>query len=239
MLNPYCNTNTLLNDQFNKSYEIVKTVYDNLSVLVSVNNRMTVIPTIAALRAFTSSENNQVIFLADSKNTEYKVDYSDAVTLDNGNTVIIGADGKRWKKILLSTENLTDVNKNIGFNPILYGTGITGTVTYTAQEGLYTKIGNLVNCVFVIGWSTFTGTGEVRIGALPFTASSSNNVLRYGFNVSYFENLNLPSGSTLGGFLDDNTNHIRLTQISNVNNVLQHIELSTSGKIYGSITYTI
>lgn len=232
MLNPYCNTNTLLNDQFNKSYEVVKTVYDNLSVLISVNNRMTVIPTIAALRAFTSSENNQVIFLADNKNTEYKVDYSDAATLDNGDSVIIGADGKRWKKIEII---------NVPWTPVLYGTTFAGTAFYTANNGLYSKIGNTIYLKFRIDWDFFTGTGEIRIGGLPFYALSLNGIFRYPLEVSYYNSLNLDSGHTLSGYLQDGTNYIRLLGKSNttMNNVLNETHISGSGDIYATLQYQI
>jgi hypothetical protein len=241
MLNPYANVNTLLNDQFNKSYEVVKTVYDNLSVLISVNNRITVINDNTVLRAFTSSYNGQVIFLAGVKNIEYKVDYSDSASLDNGDTVIIGADGKRWKKILVKFTDIENVENNVGFVPELKGTDAVGTATYTRAFGTYSRLNSFVTGSLVLDWDFFTGDGDAQIHGLPYVAQSSSSDLRYGCSVATYDSLSLPPGKVLSGYIKDSEDFIRLTAVDNIAAV--HVQCASqasgSGKIWISFTYQV
>jgi hypothetical protein len=241
MLNPYANVNTLLNDQFNKSYEVVKTVYDNLSMLESINNRMSVVADITTLRAFNSSYDGQVIFLAGTKNVEYKVDYTDAATLDNGNTVIIGADGKRWKKVLTKFTDIDTFENNVGFIPELKGTDVIGTAVYTRAYGSYSRIGSLLIGALVLDWDFFTGDGDTQIHGLPYVAQDSSSDLRYGCSVATYDSLSLPPGKVLGGYIKDNEDFIRLTAVDNIATV--HVQGSTqasaSGKIWVSFTYQV
>ena len=60
------------------------------------------------------------------------------------------------------------------FTPTWYGSTTTGTTTYIAQVGSYTRIGNLVQCQFQVVGTAATGTGNITIGGLPFTINSSN-----------------------------------------------------------------
>ena len=55
-----------------------------------------------------------------------------------------------------------------------------GTFSYTVSDaqGTYTKIGNVVNFSFLLGWSALsvgTGTGDLQISGFPFTSSSTQN----------------------------------------------------------------
>jgi hypothetical protein len=51
---------------------------------------------------------------------------------------------------------------------------VSGTTTYTAQYGFYTRIGNIVFCQFQCSFSAATGTGNLTIGGLPFTVNSTS-----------------------------------------------------------------
>ena len=59
------------------------------------------------------------------------------------------------------------------FTPFIFGTTTVGTATYSNQLGSYTKIGNRVFVDIYIGWSSHTGTGNIRIGGLPFNSAST------------------------------------------------------------------
>jgi hypothetical protein len=61
------------------------------------------------------------------------------------------------------------------WTPVIFGGTTAGTGTYSTQSGTYTKIGNAVTLYFSVNWSGHTGTGEMRISGLPFSASASNN----------------------------------------------------------------
>ena len=59
------------------------------------------------------------------------------------------------------------------FTPVVEGGTSTGTATYNAQNGLYTKIGRAVSFNLYIDWNTGTGTGQLMVGGLPFTAAAA------------------------------------------------------------------
>jgi len=61
------------------------------------------------------------------------------------------------------------------FTPTIVGSTTAGTGTYTGQLGTYTKIGNVVYFYVFVGWSAHTGTGDLQVGALPFTAKNTSN----------------------------------------------------------------
>lgn len=57
------------------------------------------------------------------------------------------------------------------FTPTLDG-AVSGTTTYTVQQGYYTKIGNMVTVWVTITITAATGTGNAILGALPFTVKN-------------------------------------------------------------------
>jgi hypothetical protein len=60
------------------------------------------------------------------------------------------------------------------FTPTLIGT-VAGTTTYTAQNGYYTRIGNMVFIQAYIALTAATGTGTLILGGLPFTIKNQAN----------------------------------------------------------------
>lgn len=61
------------------------------------------------------------------------------------------------------------------WTPTLVGGSTAGTTTYTAQNGYYTRVGNMVWCTFWVQGSAATGTGNATLGGLPFTIKSQTN----------------------------------------------------------------
>ena len=61
--------------------------------------------------------------------------------------------------------------------PTLFGASSAGTTTYVSQTGNYTKIGRQVTVQVLLNVSAATGTGEVRIGGLPFTVGVNGYVV--------------------------------------------------------------
>ena len=54
------------------------------------------------------------------------------------------------------------------FTPVVEGTTAAGVATYTAQLGRYLKIGSLVTFFIKLTYTAGTGTGNLRVGNLPF-----------------------------------------------------------------------
>ena len=76
------------------------------------------------------------------------------------------------------------------WTPVVQGSTSAGTATYATQSGQYTKIGNrvLFNCR--IDYSAGNGTGNLRVGGLPFTNSSVVSSV-----VVYIENITLTASN--------------------------------------------
>ncbi len=60
------------------------------------------------------------------------------------------------------------------WTPTLDGS-VSGTTTYTFQNGYYIKIGKLVWALFEISISAATGTANATLGGLPFTVANQTN----------------------------------------------------------------
>lgn len=68
------------------------------------------------------------------------------------------------------------------FTPAIISTGTDPTVTYTTQDGVYTRIGNVVFCKFFIAINTYSGgTGNLQISGLPFTSANDTVGVRNGY----------------------------------------------------------
>jgi hypothetical protein len=69
-----------------------------------------------------------------------------------------------------TSELLNDYEEGT-FSPTVIGTTSAGTATYSYALGRYTKIGRLVEIEIAMGWTGGSGTGDLKIGGLPFTAA--------------------------------------------------------------------
>lgn len=76
------------------------------------------------------------------------------------------------------------------WTPGIYGSSSHGSTSYSAREGYYTRIGNIVTVnLYIVGTWTSAPSGQVRISGLPFMTSS--NLHRYDI------------GSAIIGYMDD------------------------------------
>ena len=72
-----------------------------------------------------------------------------------------------------SDANTLDDYEEGTWTPTIQGTSTGGTTTYTAQVASYVKIGKVVHVTCDLGASAATGSGQMRIGGLPFTAGTT------------------------------------------------------------------
>lgn len=90
--------------------------------------------------------------------------------------LVIGTSGKGIDFSATSgagTSELFDDYEEGTWNPIIGGSGGQSGQSYTAQNGSYVKVGNLVMCTFDVVLSTKgTISGEVQISGLPFTSAN-------------------------------------------------------------------
>jgi hypothetical protein len=106
------------------------------------------------------------------------------------------------------------------FTPTLTGSSSNPSVTYSSQEGHYTKVGNIVNFMIRIHTSAYSGgSGNLYISGLPFASSASLDSYggAVGLNYQFASNLN-PMAWTIdegGSFLtlwkNDNAANVVVT----------------------------
>ena len=70
--------------------------------------------------------------------------------------------------------NTLDDYEEGAFTPEIRGTTTAGTGTYTSRVGAYVKVGRITYVTADVTWSAHTGTGNLRIAGLPFTAGSDS-----------------------------------------------------------------
>lgn len=132
-----------------------------------------------------------------SYNERMSLDMADGdLTLNTGN-LVIGTSGKGIDFSATSgtgTSELFDDYEEGTFSPnLLFGGANTG-MTYSAQTGLYTKIGNaVVFSIRIVLTAKGSSTGNASISGLPFTAGST---FRGNFSV-FHQSVNI---DTAGGY---------------------------------------
>ena len=93
-----------------------------------------------------------------------------------------------------STDNALDDYEEGTFTPAIYGSTTAGSITYTYQSGVYTKIGNKITVSVNLAVSSIgNAAGNLRISGFPFTPKSATE----GVTVAQWNQLGagLPSGT--------------------------------------------
>jgi len=101
-----------------------------------------------------------------------------ALVLSNGSTSVDGT-GITFPATqnASSDANTLDDYEEGTFTPTAFGSTTAGTTTYQVQQGSYIKIGKQVTISVRVGWTAFTGTGELIFGSFPF--ASANDSMEY------------------------------------------------------------
>jgi len=122
------------------------------------------------------------------------------------------------------------------WTPTILGGSTNPTVSYSIQNGTYTKTGRLVTCRFYVQFSFTGGSGTVSIGGLPFASSSTANTY-HEFNLPYAPYLVYPAGcSTIGLELNPGATSMMLFGMGN--NIASYVPL-TYGTNFISGTNTL
>jgi len=111
-------------------------------------------------------------------------------TLSTGN-LVIGTSGKGIDFSVtgegtgtMTSELLADYEEGT-FTPTAVGSTSAGVGVYTGQTGVYTKIGRFVYVYISIQWTAHTGTGNLRISGLPYTAANNDVVNMFANGLTY------------------------------------------------------
>jgi hypothetical protein len=128
--------------------------------------------------------------------------------------------------------NVLDDYEEGTWTPTLFGGTTAGTTTYIVQVGKYVKIGNIVTCTIALSISAKDGTGDVRIGNVPFNAgywgagAAFSGVTLANKQVTVYGS----AGGTYLWFRDVTTGAIAFADMANI---------SASFAVYGSFSFLI
>ena len=118
------------------------------------------------------------------------------------------------------------------FTPTIIGLTTAGTATYGGQFGTYTKIGRAVTYTIYLIYSAGTGTGNLAIAGLPFTASSF-----FSAAFSLVHNVTLPALNVIGGYTDSGQNRILIVAQSVGGGGFSSVAYDSAGETILSGTY--
>jgi hypothetical protein len=161
-----------------------------------------------------------------------------AVTASTGNFVV-GTSGQGVDFSATpstgTSELLADYEEGT-WTPTVFGSTSAGTATYTLQVGRYTKIGNTVVCHANVGISAHTGTGNVRLGGLPFTSANVSNIA-YAGSIAELGNLTLTALNVATLYLAQNETAIYVIQYPVGGGAASGVAMDSEFNIAFSITY--
>ena len=162
-------------------------------------------------------ENNSIKLGSDadeSKNLVIKSNADGSFVIERGNgtdLLTINASG-----VLTPTSGLSFGNETLSayeegtFTPVIEGVTTAGVGTYSAQQGVYVKVGKLVTFHLYINWSAHTGTGNTKIVGLPFNTSSG--ISYQSIAIGQISNFALTASNTASAYTQANTNFMLLVQ---------------------------
>ena len=174
--------------------------------------------------------------------TDYlTVNTSGNVTVSTGN-VVMATSGKGIDfsatasgSGTMTSELLNDYEEGT-FTPIVQGSTTAGVGVYTTQDARYTKVGRLVTAEIYIVWTAHTGTGNLKIGGLPFTANAS---YYSGATIGLASNITLSASNTISAFNQINATYINIIQSPVGGGTFSDVPMDVAGTMVLSCTYSV
>lgn len=136
----------------------------------------------------------------------------------------------------MSNELLDDYEEGT-WTPYIFGWSSAGTGTYpgTSTWGKYTRVGNVVHCIFNLYSSAHTGSGGTYLGGMPYTALGCNT--HYDIPLGG-ESLNCGSGKVPRGHIHQGDVKARVLKIDYNGGDASFLDIE-NGNMYlsGSFSY--
>jgi hypothetical protein len=192
-----------------------------------------------------ATPSNDLVFvtrLAGLASEQMRVDSTGNVNISTGN-VVMATSGKGIDfsatasgSGTMTSELLNDYEEGT-FTPTIVGTTTAGVGVYSSQNAKYTKVGNLVTCYLYLAWTAHTGTGDMRIGGLPFATASAGGVY-YAASIGFATNIALTAGYVMTAYaLDNSSTLITLQQYPTGGGASLSVPIDVSAGIIVSISY--
>ncbi|MEG4529879.1 hypothetical protein [Microcoleus sp. D2_18a_D3] len=134
--------------------------------------------------------------------------------------------------INLNATTTTKITQGV-FTPIVGGMTTMGVATYNSQVGTFTQIGNRILFDIYLRWSAHTGTGNMRVFGLPYSANSPSSI------AIWHKNLNLLANYICEAYVSvSNANTITLHQVPAGGGPPSSLNLDSSAELMLSGHYT-
>jgi hypothetical protein len=112
-------------------------------------------------------------------------------------------DVRQMQELLRRSAALERANESAIFTPTLAGQSTAGTTTYVTRIGLYERDGAKVTATLYLGWTAVTGTGNMLVTDLPYTARNVTNIF-YATKI-WYTGITFAAGSGIQGLIRPNT----------------------------------
>jgi hypothetical protein len=129
----------------------------------------------------------------------------------------------------LNTANLI-INEGVSFPVTISGSTRAGHGTYSAQNGYYTVLGNIIFITGHVSWSTHTGTGNLLLSGMPFVANASANI-NPEITTIFINIFTPPQMVQLWSEMQPNTSYASINWVDKHGSV-SAIGMATSGEIH-------
>lgn len=167
------------------------------------------------------------IYGSSSPNLQFSIAGS-AVAKVNASGICFGSD--------TAAANALDDYEEGTYSPVYGASSADGTVSYGAQTGWYTKVGNLVTVYVDIAPSSASGQSGLSEVSLPFTAANQFSYMAFvpwDVDTSY-----TGTDNQAIGYVYPNTSRMRMYHTEgSSSNAQGSININTAGRISGTIFY--
>jgi hypothetical protein len=146
-------------------------------------------------------------------------------------------DVRQMQELLRRIAALERANESAIFTPTLAGRSTAGTTTYVTRIGLYERDGAKVTATLYLGWTAVTGTGNMLVTDLPYTARNVTNIF-YATKI-WYTGITFAAGSGIQGLIRPNTSQIEIWYNPASNAAAAQIAIEAAGDLQITITYFV
>ena len=134
-----------------------------------------------------------------------------------------------------SNANTLDDYEEGTFTPTAQGDSTVGTASYSLQNGAYVKVGQMVHFEIYMDWSSGTGSGNMRIGGLPFT--TANNSTYPAASLGFVQDIALTANATPLALLLNSDTRIYFYQVPSGGGANIQLPYDSAGTLIITGTY--
>jgi len=127
-----------------------------------------------------------------------------------------------------TSELLSDYEEGL-WTPVIIGGTTAGTGTYSQQDGVYTKVGNLVTVSCYLAFTAHTGTGHMKVSGLPFAGVGSSVDFQAGATQAQYINAGTSATQLAASVVTTASNISLYGFVNNAAKVATQVNASGSG----------